>query len=87
MNEGYFIVRSTEDGTRIEGPLTESEVISRITPDRQGWAYYGENLEFLDRVPESDNGCWCVGGNPVLVIKGSIVVPQPVSAVTQYRLP
>lgn len=83
---GYFIVRSGEDGTNIER-VTEEELLKRITPDADGYTWYGEGLTFLPQVPQSDKGCWMTREeNPLLVIKGEIIVPRATEVVTKYRV-
>lgn len=89
MKEGYFVIRSSEDGTSVDGPLTDIELLKRITPDKHGDTYYGPELTFLEKVPEFDHGCfWNVNDeNPMLIIKGSVVVPQPKTVVSTFKLP
>jgi len=84
MDNDYFIVRSGEDGTSIEGPLTESEVLKRIEGRE---TYYGSNLTFLSEIPENDKGYWDTRhSNPILIIKGEIIVPGAVRVIEKYTL-
>ncbi len=82
----YFILRSTEDGTTISKPLEHAEVMKRITPNKDGETHYGQGITFLQRVPESDKGCWYAPDNAVLIIKGEIIVPKAIETVTAYEL-
>lgn len=83
----YFVLTSGEDGTSIE-QVSEAELLKRITPDKHGDLYYGgETPVFLGVVPKDDKGCWMgVDCNAILVIKGEIVIPQPVKTVTKFVL-
>lgn len=85
--ESYFILHSSDDGTTID-MVPKEELSKRITPDAGGCTYYGHRqLHFLERVPQSDKGCWWnVPENSVLIIKGQIVIPQPVSVVTEFKV-
>lgn len=87
-DDGYFIVRSGEDGTDIVGPLTEAQVLERITPSpKHGDTYYGTNLSILDQIPDSDKGCWMTRhDNPMVIIKGRIIVPKAKQVATEYEL-
>jgi hypothetical protein len=87
MSNYYFIVRSTEDGTRVDGPLDQKTVLGRITPNGDGETYYGSNLEFLRSVPESDKGCWMgTSEGAILILKGEIVIPRVVEIVKKLAL-
>ena len=86
MND-YFILKSGEDGTRIEGPFAWEQVQSRITPDKCGDTYYGDKLEFLSAIPQQDKGCWMARERSILIIKGQIVVPRAAKVVTEYVAP
>lgn len=81
----YFILKSGEDGTSIDGPFTEAEVLQRITPDKHGDTYYG-HTGFHSAIPDSDKGYWCDDGCKLLVIRGEIVVPTPKSKVVEWSL-
>ena len=85
---GYFLVISTEDGTKIT-KLTREELLERITPDEDGETYYGgeDGLVFLDEIPDSDKGCWRdVPDNAVLIIQGEIIKPRITKVATKYEL-
>ena len=81
---GYFIASSGEDGTTIQGPLSVDEVKERITPDKDGYSYYGENVKFLDHVPDSDKGYWHCDDGEILILKGEIVIPKTKEMVTRF---
>ena len=91
--DGYFIITSGEGGIVIKGPMSAEELLKRITPDEDEEE---EDSIFLDKVPDFDSGYFSFPGktpgeaqdlNPVLIIKGSIVVPQPKKVVATYALP
>ena len=82
----YFLIRSGEDGTRIQ-QLTEKQLLQQIEPDENGDYYYGAQLEFLKEIPESDKGFWIdVNDNAAVLIKGEIVVPKQKTVVQRYEL-
>jgi len=82
----YYLLHSGEDGTTVDC-LNEAELLARITPTKFGDTYYGCNLQFLSYVPTSDKGCWTgVPENSVLIIKGDVVVPKPITTVTEWSL-
>jgi hypothetical protein len=86
----YFILTSSEDGTTIE-KISKDELTKRITPDEDGYLYYGDimPIKFLDSIPDSDNGHWllndCDDVVSVLVIKGDIVQSKKVEVVHKYE--
>jgi hypothetical protein len=80
----YFVIRSGEDGTTISGPYS-AEVLEKELFEGH-WGEGGHT--FLDKVPESDKGCWWqTPDNAMLIIKGEIVRPDKVEVVQKYRLP
>lgn len=81
----FFLIHSSEDGTTVT-PLTEAELLSRITPDAEGYTYYGSKLTFLDKIPDSDGGYWMAPEGSIVIIKGEIIQPKPVSIVTKFAL-
>jgi len=83
----YFILKCDEDGVSIDGPLTEAEVLKKITPDEDGCAYYGADLKFLKKVPGQDKGDWRAPDGSLLIIKGKIVAPKVVQTATKMELP
>lgn len=86
-DEGYFVVRSGEDGTSIDGPISEAELLKRITPNEHGETYYGLRHGFHVRIPPNDKGYWSEkeGEECLLIIRGKIVVPQVVAV--KFALP
>ena len=80
----YFVLRSDEDETKIDGPFTKTELLNRITPDDEGVTWYGETLKFTARIPESDGGCWIAPeGTAIIIIKGRIVIPRAVKQIVK----
>lgn len=82
----YFIITSGESGTRIDGPMSDKEVLTRITPDNEGTTYYGRNIHFLVRIPHSDKGYWIAEDNSMIIIRGDITVPKVVTTAVKYEL-
>jgi hypothetical protein len=84
MSQGYFVLRVSDDGdVAFDGPLSSDELRKRITPDDDGETHYGRHVGFADHVP----GFLGLLDGKVLIIKGEVVVPQPVQTVTEYKLP
>lgn len=86
-----FIITSSEDGINIEGPLTTAEIQRRITPDKDGETYYGTKPIFADRMPHTEDGYFndsrFPDGRIVVILRGSVIVPEVVTKVTEYKLP
>jgi hypothetical protein len=84
MSQGYFVLRVSDDGdVSFDGPLSSDELRKRITPDDDGETYYGRRIGFADSVP----GFLGLLDGRILIVKGEVVVPQPVQTVTEYKLP
>ena len=84
--ETLFVITSGEDGTHME------EMSEEILEARLAEGYWGEDgVNHLTKVPDSDKGCWLVTDKldrtPMLIIRGRIVVPEPVQQVTKWRVP
>mgnify|MGYP001565053098 CR=1 FL=1 len=87
----FFVIHADEDGICISKPLTEEELLKRITPDEDGHTYYDSYKGppvFLDKIPEIDKGSFYQAPEGALVIiRGEIVVPSPVEVVKQFMIP
>lgn len=82
----YFLIRCGDDGTVVE-ELSEETLLERITPDKDGEGYYGDELTFLSKIPYNDKGYWNTEAeNSAVVIKGEIIVPKPINVVKKYKL-
>ena len=89
MPEQYFVAYQTDDGVRIDGPLTREHLLNRISPDEEDGSttYTAGQPVFLDAIPEYDGACWMrTHENALLIVKGEIVVPKPVQRVTKYEV-
>jgi len=78
----YFILRTCDDGPSFSGPMTEDEVLKRITPNKHGETHYGPNPKFLKEVPSLDSS-----ERALLIIRGEIIVPKVAEVVTKMTLP
>lgn len=74
----YFIMMCGENGDVRINHLTKTELLKRIEEK-----YYGDHLEFVDYIPDSDPQSW---GTSVIIIKGNIVVPQPITKVVKFTI-
>lgn len=83
----YFIIRPQRDdgGASVDGPFGEEELLRRITPDRNGDSYYGTNPRFCTELPNFD--VVADDDNPIVIVRGSIIVPKAVTVVTKLELP
>ena len=72
----YFVIRNSDGDTYVD------EVSEEVLKTRLADEYYGSQ-GFLKKVPGNDTNYW---GENILIIKGSVVVPQPVQTVTEYKL-
>lgn len=76
--KGYFIFETSEDGARYTGPLT-AEALQKALSERGGELEFQTSaMKYLDPMDDHEK---------ILVIKGEIVVPQPVKVATSYRIP
>jgi hypothetical protein len=81
-DDNYYVISSGEDGIDINGPLSESEVLDQLNEE-----YYGTH-GFYAKIPDIDKGCFMErdGQEKLLIIRGSIVVPQPKEVVKEWAL-
>lgn len=78
MKESYHVISTSEDGVSVYA-LSKEDLEKRLAEQ-----YWGDK-KILNELPsERDPGYW---GSCIVIIKGSVVVPQPVKVVEEYRLP
>ena len=82
----YFVISSDEDGISIE-QVGEATLLSKITPNKDGYTHYGRDISFLDKLPNQDKGYFLEEEGAILIIRGEIVVPTKKEVVTIYELP
>ncbi len=73
----YTIINVSEDGIHISS-MPGPELKKKLEED-----YWGSDLKFLTRIPGGDPQEW---GRCTIIIKGDVIVPQPVQTVTEYKL-
>lgn len=84
---GYFVLRSSEDGISIKGPMTAPEFKKFLA------TYAADNEEeprFYDSMPNVYKGFFDEGGRDegrMLVIRGEILVPVAAEKVTVWEVP
>lgn len=80
---GFYVLSSSEDGISIDGPLDAATLRKRLND-----GYWGDR-GFYETLPDMDKGCFCErdGQEKLVIILGNIVVPQPVTTVTEWTLP
>jgi hypothetical protein len=84
--DSYFLITSDEDGTVVRGPYTRDHLLPLIEPDEDGDLFFGP-LRFVTEIPPDDGGDWQAPEGTAVVIRGEIVVPEPVEKVVKLRLP
>jgi len=72
----YFIISNSDGDTTVD-KISKEELLRRLNE-----SYYG-NVEYKNQVEESDTNYW---GEGVLIIKGEIVVPEPIETVKEYDI-
>lgn len=81
--DNYFILSSTEDGISVS-QVGRDELLRRIVED------YGSDPIIHDEIPDQDKGCFILPGSgdrsQLLIIKGKIVVPQPVRKISHFEV-
>jgi len=73
----YFVLYISEDGDFSVDQLDKDLLLDRINDK-----YYGD-VEFNDIITDRDPNCW---KKPILIIKGDIVTPTPITFVARYKL-
>ena len=83
MVDSYFVLSSGEDGISIRGPYAWSKLSEMLNEGH--WGQRG----FYDKVPDMDKGYFDErdGQEKLLIIRGSIVVPQAKQVVTEWAEP
>lgn len=88
--EKYFVVTSGEDGISVDS-MSKEELEKRLR-EKYYTGDIGPDPTFLDKVPDIDKGYffWSRSDeepeNPILIIKGNILVPKAVQRVTEYEV-
>ena len=75
----YYII-SNSDGDTTVNEIAKEDLLKRLDPDEN---YYG-NRDILKEMPqETDTNYW---GDSMLIIKGTIVSPRPVTKITEFEI-
>lgn len=86
----YFIIRSSEDGLRVYGPLTKTDLLRKITPCKENeWQNDFGTKGFYHEMPENTYGSFeeREGREKLVIIHGKIVVPYEKVIVKEYDVP
>ena len=76
--ETYFVIRNSDGDTYVD-TMNKEELLKRINDD-----YYGVGLKIFDKLPKSsDTNYWDDG---ILIIKGCLVSPKPITKITEYTI-
>lgn len=81
-DENYFVITSGEDGISISR-MSRKELEKSLKDDEWG------KVKFLKHLPSIDKGCFQDNDEDepsTLIIKGEIVIPKPVTKVTEYEI-
>lgn len=77
--ETYFVIITGEDGVRVEA-VEKTKLERRLKEE-----YWGSSKEVLPQLPcGTDPNYW---NDSIVIIKGKVVIPQPIEVVKEYRLP
>ena len=88
VTEMYFWITSGECGTTVHMLNAEQLYRSLQATVKEDEGVKDEyQTRFLDAIPPNEKGHWTVGGTPVVIIKGEIVVPKATKIVKEYELP
>jgi len=83
MEEQYFVITPGEGEASIDA-IDRFELEQRLRKHEDGDCYYGSDLVFKKTVlGQGDIAYW--GDRDILIIKGKVVVPEPVSVVETYK--
>lgn len=74
----YFVMRCSEDGEVSINQLSKTDLLRRIEEK-----YWGERAEFIDYIPDSDPQSW---GHSIVIVKGNLVMPEPVTKILKYNI-
>jgi len=77
MNEMYYVLCPSEDGLSVT-VLDKSALEKRLDD-----GYWGDR-KVVGEIPEDNHNYW---GRVLVIIKGQVVKPVPVSVATEWRLP
>ena len=81
IKEDYFVIVIGEDGINVDH-LSKATLIERLDEH-----YYGNDLKFLDKVPEEYSDNWNVNStNSAIVIKGHVIQPTTKRTVIEYEV-
>lgn len=80
----YFIIYTSEDGDVSLEAVTQEEVLKRVTPDEDGYTYYGPQAEIHSHMAAGGVDLQC--GSGVYILKGQLVVPLPKEVVTKFEI-
>ena len=72
----YFLLSCTEDGGYVE-TLTKAQVMDLLTGAEE------DRPQCVAKVPDKEISYW---GEKNVLIKGEIIVPQPVQIVTEWTI-
>ena len=73
----YFVIRNSDGDTTVE-PYSKEQLTAALNNEEFS------SYRFLDSIPaETDTNYW---GEVVLIIKGTITVPEPIESVTVYKV-
>ncbi len=78
----FFVLTGGPDGIHFEGPITEGELLNRITPNEHGETYYGNIKVFLSNIPDLDY----MQPDELFIIEGEVVIPKAKQVVQEYKV-
>lgn len=88
-NVQYFVIRDGEDGISID-VMSQEEIAKKLEPESHGECNYWGDPAILDHMPPTSQGQFDERGLPahcMVIVKGTVVVPRPVTVVTKFEVP
>lgn len=77
----FYWIQNSDDGVRIDGPLKQAEVLARIAEETSEDYVPEARAEFQETIPDAYTDT-----NMVCIIRGEVVIPEPVQRVTEWTL-
>jgi hypothetical protein len=80
MEETYFVITNFSGDTRIT-PYTKEKLLKAIDDGD-----YGDYVHFFNDVTDGSNDLSYWGSDDILIIKGEVVTPTPVTEIVRHTI-
>lgn len=82
MSDTYYLIYASEDGPRLSGRGSFHDLVDDVAREHQD--HTDPTIKWLSEWPDDWN---YVDHGSYLLVKGSVVVPEPVQSVLRYKEP